>query len=64
MRLQIRSASEALERERLKFGEAVYRAASGPAGAAPGTDAAGGSGAKSGEDVIDAEVVDADPHKN
>jgi len=48
----------------LKFGEAVYRAASGPGAptGAPGDTA--GSGAKSGEDVIDAEVVDADAHKN
>jgi molecular chaperone DnaK len=60
----IRSTSESLERERLKFGEAVYRAASGP-GAAPGTTGdAPRSGAKPAEDVIDAEVVDADAHKN
>jgi molecular chaperone DnaK len=62
---RIRSTSEALERERLKFGEAVYRAASGPAGATPGTDGGGASGdAKPGEDVIDAEVVDAESNKN
>jgi len=61
---QIRAASEALERERLKFGEAVYRAASGPDAHSGATDNSGGSGAKSTEDVIDAEVVDADAHKN
>ncbi len=61
---QIRTASESLERERLKFGEAVYRAASGPEAASGTTDSPGGSGAKSSEDVIDAEVVDADAHKN
>jgi len=61
---QIRATGESLERERLKFGEAVYRAASGP-GAAPGApDGASGPGAKSNEDVIDAEVVDADARKN
>jgi molecular chaperone DnaK len=60
----IRSTSEALERERMKFGEAVYRAASGP-GAPSGAQAdTGESGAKLGEDVIDAEVVDADARKN
>jgi len=61
---QIRAASESLERERLKFGEAVYRAASGPDAHSGATDSTGGSGAKSTEDVIDAEVVDADAHKN
>ena len=61
---QIRAASESLERERLKFGEAVYRAASGPEAAAGATDSTGGSGGKSSEDVIDAEVVDADARKN
>jgi molecular chaperone DnaK len=61
---QIRAASESLERERLKFGEAVYRAASGP-GAPSGTaDNPAGPGAKSSEDIIDAEVVDADARKN
>ncbi len=61
---QIRTASESLERARLKFGEAVYRAASGPEAASGTTDSPGGPGAKSSEDVIDAEVVDADAHKN
>ena len=61
---QIRAAGEALERERLKFGEAVYRAASGPGATPGGAGDAAGSGAKSSEDVIDAEVVDADAHKN
>ena len=61
---QIRAASESLERERLKFGEAVYRAASGPEAAAGATDSTGGSGGKSSEDVIDAEVVDAEARKN
>jgi molecular chaperone DnaK len=60
----IRSTSEALERERMKFGEAVYRAASGPGAPSGAAGDSGGSGAKSGEDVIDAEVVDADAHKN
>jgi molecular chaperone DnaK len=60
----IKASSESLERERLKFGEAVYRTASGPGAHAGATDAGGGSGAKSGEDVIDAEVVDADSRKN
>jgi len=62
----IRTASESLERERLKFGEAVYRsaAASGPEAHPGATDEADGSGAKSNEDVIDAEVVDADARKN
>jgi molecular chaperone DnaK len=63
---QIRAASESLERERLKFGEAVYRsaAAAAPESATGSTGAAGGPGAKSGEDVIDAEVVDAESGKN
>ena len=63
---QIRAASESLERERLKFGEAVYRsaAASGPEAHSAATGDTGGSGAKSSEDVIDAEVVDADASKN
>jgi len=62
----IRAASESLERERLKFGEAVYRsaAASGPEAHSAATGDTGGSGAKSSEDVIDAEVVDADASKN
>ena len=54
----IRSASESLERARLRFGEAVYRAASGPT-PSPSGEPGGGNGApKSGDDVIDAEVVD------
>jgi molecular chaperone DnaK len=61
---QIRATGEALERERLKFGEAVYRTASGPGQTHGPAGEAGGSGAKSGEDVIDAEVVDADTTKN
>ena len=61
---QIRTASESLERERLKFGEAVYRAASAPGASSGTTDTAGGSGTPKTEDVIDAEVVDADAHKN
>jgi len=61
---EIRATGESLERERLKFGEAVYRAASGPGAPSGATGDTGGSGAKSGEDVIDAEVVDADAHKN
>jgi molecular chaperone DnaK len=60
----IKASSESLERERLKFGEAVYRTASGPGATAGATDNAAGSGAKSNEDVIDAEVVDADARKN
>jgi molecular chaperone DnaK len=60
----IRSTSEALERERMKYGEAVYRAASGAGAPSGAAGDSGGSGAKSGEDVIDAEVVDADARKN
>jgi molecular chaperone DnaK len=60
----IRTAGESLERERMKFGEAVYRAASGPGATTGAPSESGGSGAKSGEDVIDAEVVDADTRKN
>jgi molecular chaperone DnaK len=60
----IRSAAEALERERLKFGEAVYRAASAASAGAQGPAAGGGPAGKTGDDVIDAEVVDADAHKN
>jgi molecular chaperone DnaK len=60
----IRTAGESLERERMKFGEAVYRAASGPGATAGASTESDGSGAKSGEDVIDAEVVDADTRKN
>jgi molecular chaperone DnaK len=60
----IRAAGETLERERMKFGEAVYRAAAA-AGATPGSGSdAGGAPGKPGDDVIDAEVVDADAHKN
>jgi molecular chaperone DnaK len=63
---QIRAASESLERERLKFGEAVYRSAAATSTESAGgsTGGAGGPGAKSGEDVIDAEVVDAESGKN
>jgi molecular chaperone DnaK len=63
----IRTASESLDRARLKFGEAVYRAASaaGAGGATPpGGPDAGGSAGKPADDVIDAEVVDADSRKN
>jgi molecular chaperone DnaK len=60
----IRTAGESLERERMKFGEAVYRAASGPGATVGASTESDGSGAKSGEDVIDAEVVDADTRKN
>jgi molecular chaperone DnaK len=63
----IRVASESLERARMKFGEAVYRAASAAsaAGAAPGAaSGAGEPAAKPADDVIDAEVVDADARKN
>jgi molecular chaperone DnaK len=60
----IRSAAESLDRERMKFGEAVYRAASA-AGAAAGSAAPPGEPAgKPADDVIDAEVVDADARKN
>jgi molecular chaperone DnaK len=61
---QIRATGESLERERLKFGEAVYRAASGPGAPSGAKDDAAGSGATASEDVIDAEVVDADARKN
>jgi molecular chaperone DnaK len=60
----IRSTSEALERERMKFGEAVYRNASASAGTTPGTEGGSGPTPKPSEDVIDAEVVDADSRKN
>jgi molecular chaperone DnaK len=60
----IKASSESLERERLKFGEAVYRSASGPSAASGAADAGPTPGAKSNEDVIDAEVVDADTRKN
>jgi molecular chaperone DnaK len=61
----IRSAGDALERARMKFGEAVYRAAAG-SGAAPGGGNGGGTAGpdKPADDVIDAEVVDADTRKN
>ena len=60
----IQSASEVLDRARLRFGEAVYKAAS-----ASGSEPEAGPGATSGttkgaDDVIDAEVVDTDSHKN
>jgi molecular chaperone DnaK len=61
---QIRTVSESLERERLKFGEAVYRAASGSGTAPDSAETPAGSDAKSSDDVIDAEVVDADARKN
>ncbi len=60
----IRNAAEALERERMKFGEAVYRAAAASGAAAPGAAGSGGPGAKPADDVIDAEVVDSDGRKN
>jgi len=59
-----RAAGEALERERMKFGEAVYRAASGPTGTAGAPGDAAEPAPKAGDDVIDAEVVDADSRKN
>jgi molecular chaperone DnaK len=60
----IRAAAEALERERMKFGEAVYRAAAA-AGASAGPSAqTPDAGGKPADDVIDAEVVDSDAGKN
>jgi len=61
----IQSASDALDRARLRFGEAVYRTASG-AGAGSGSEpgAAPGGGTAKGDDVIDAEVVDSETNKN
>jgi len=60
----ISSAGEALDRARLRFGEAVYRAASA-SGAAPASGSEGGPAASGkGDDVIDAEVVDSDTRKN
>jgi len=60
----IGSAGEALDKARLRFGEAVYRAASA-AGAAPGGDSdAAAAVSDKGDDVIDAEVVDSDTRKN
>ena len=60
----IRSAGEGLERARMKFGEAVYKAASAAGAASPNAPGGDGAAGKSGEDVIDAEVVDADTTKN
>jgi molecular chaperone DnaK len=60
----IRAAGETLERERMKFGEAVYRAAAAAGGTPVSGSDAGGTPEKPGDDVIDAEVVDADAHKN
>jgi len=60
----IRTASESLERARMKFGEAVYRAASAATAAAGTSPGAGDPAAKPADDVIDAEVVDADARKN
>ena len=60
----IQTASEALDRARLRFGEAVYKAASASGGApenAPGATSGTTAGA---DDVIDAEVVDTESHKN
>jgi molecular chaperone DnaK len=60
----ISSAGEALDRARLRFGEAVYRAASaGGAAPAGGTEAGPAPSGKT-DDVIDAEVVDSDTRKN
>ncbi len=60
----IKAAGESLDRARLKFGESVYRAASGPGATPPGGPEAGGQSGKPADDVIDAEVVDADSRKN
>ena len=60
----VRSASEALERARMKFGEAVYRATSAQGGATGSEGAPSGAKTNAGDDVIDAEVVDTDSQKN
>jgi molecular chaperone DnaK len=61
----IQTASDALDRARLRFGEAVYRAANAGQGQ-PEAGAEGGHGGASGrpDDVIDAEVVDSEAKKN
>ncbi|HEX4825587.1 MAG TPA: molecular chaperone DnaK [Candidatus Polarisedimenticolaceae bacterium] len=58
----IQSAADALDRARLRFGEAVYRTASAapPGGQDAGAKAQDGKS----DDVIDAEVVDSDRGKN
>jgi molecular chaperone DnaK len=60
----IGSASEALDRARLRFGEAVYRAASASGAAPDSGQGSGPSASGKGDDVIDAEVVDSDNRKN
>src|SRR5262245_23668448 len=61
----IKSATESLERARLRFGEAMYRAASAAGGPQPAPESGSGDGApRAGDDVIDAEVVEGDGRKN
>jgi molecular chaperone DnaK len=60
----MRSAGEALDRARLRFGESVYRAASAAGAASEAGPGAGPGAAGTGDDVIDAEVVDSDTRKN
>jgi molecular chaperone DnaK len=59
----IKTAAESLERERMKFGEAVYRAAAA-AGASAGPSGQPQDASKPADDVIDAEVVDSEAGKN
>jgi molecular chaperone DnaK len=61
----IKTAAESLERERMKFGEAVYRAAaaSGASGGSAGPSASPQDAGKPADDVIDAEVVDSEAGK-
>jgi molecular chaperone DnaK len=61
----IKTAAESLERERMKFGEAVYRAAaaSGASGGPAGPSAPPQDAGRPADDVIDAEVVDSDAGK-
>jgi molecular chaperone DnaK len=60
----IQPAADALDRARVRFGEAVYRSASTgqPGGASQGAGTDGQPAGRT-DDVIDAEVVDSDPNK-
>jgi molecular chaperone DnaK len=60
----IQTASDALDRARLRFGEAVYKAASASGGGPEAGPGATSETTKGADDVIDAEVVDTDSHKN
>jgi len=58
----IREASERLERASHRLAEAIYRGAAAPS-SAPGPGAATGAAAGKSDDVIDAEVVDAEDRR-